>query len=885
MKRTMFKVFLVVLMFSMFACSSSSDGDTSTDGDGAVDGDGDNASGDIDDSDGDAESTDGDSDSSTEGDNDEGLTTPGLASGAFSLQYSAEEGMLLLNSGDKTLMRWGLDSIQLGIVEEVDDEVNYDPFPLTQDDPFYTPPEGLAWLNIETAELKENTSTTLVLDLAYEQEKKATLTIELSHPGSFSATLIPAESSTQIAYFRLRPRVDSEEAFYGLGEYFDDVNHRGKIRAMQLEAAGDLESGYNEAHVPVPFVIGTTGWGLFAECPYPGIFELANKEDDLVEVTFGMGPFSNDGFVFHIFAEDHPLDLTRHYYEITGFPTLPARWALGPWIWRDESTDQAEVISDLDTIRELDLATTAYWIDRPYASGVNAFDFDTNKFNDAQGMIDYAHGLGFRMALWHTPYMANGNESSETTIEYYNYADENGYFPPVTGLLLNKWGKPMDFTNPDAYDWWQSLISNYTTMGIEGFKLDYAEDVVPGVFGARNKWKFFDGSDERSMKSRYQIFYHKVYAEMLPEDGGFLLCRGGTYGDQKYAGVIWPGDLDSSFSYHGEESQDWEGETYLAVGGLPAAIIASQTLGPSGFPYFGSDTGGYRHCPPDKELFTRWFQHTALSSVMQIGTSCNDVAWEGDSQNLFDEEMLTWYAAYTRLHLRLFAYEWTYSQNLLKDGRPIQRSLGLAYPELGEHPFDQYMFGSDLMVAPVYRQGVTERDIILPAGRWADWWTGEVYEGGTTLASFAAPLDKLPLFIRESGIVPLLRPTIDTISPTTDQEKVDSYASDAGMIYPVILPGPASEFTLFDGCRITQEQSENDLLLSYADGEEFVKGAVFQIIAVEEKPATVSDNESALSEKDSMSELEAAESGWFYDGDAKMLNIKVAGGNHSVSVE
>jgi len=881
MRKTIFSALLIALLLLAASCSSSSDGD-SADGDTLPDGDNENAA-DGDDSESDGEKSDDDGEVS-DGDGEE-TNTPGLTSGDFSLQYPVSDGLLQLNSGDRTLMNWGLDSIQLGIVEEISDEVNYDPYPLAAADPLYSPPEGLAWLNVTAAELKEDTNSKLVLDLSFDQNRKATLSIEISHPGTFSATLIPAENSTQIAYFRLRPRIDPEEGFYGLGEYFDDVNHRGKIRAMQLEAAGGLESGYNEAHVPVPFVIGTSGWGLFAECPYPGVFELANKEDDLVEVTFGAGPFANDGFKFHIFAEKHPLDLTRHYYEITGFPTLPARWALGPWIWRDESTDQAEVISDLDTIRELDLATTAYWIDRPYASGVNGFDFDTNKFNDAQAMIDHAHSLGFRMALWHTPYMSNDNESSEATVTYFNHADENGFFPPVTGLLLNKWGKPIDFTNPDAYEWWQSLISNYTGMGIEGFKLDYAEDVVPGVFGIRNRWKFFDESDERTMHSMYQIYYHKVYAEMLPEDGGFLICRGGTYGDQKYATVIWPGDLDSSFSYHGEESEGNDGETYVAVGGLPAAIIASQTLGPSGFPYFGSDTGGYRHCPPDKELFTRWFQHTALSSVMQIGTSCNDVAWEGDGDNLFDAEMLTWYSIYTRLHLRLFAYEWTYSQKLLTDGRPIQRSLGLAYPEIGQHPFDEYLFGDDLLVAPVYRQGITERDVILPAGRWADWWTGEVYEGGTTLTDFAAPLDKLPLFIRESGIVPLLRPTIDTISPTTEPDKVDSYATDAGIIYPVILPGPASEFTLFDGCRISQESGSDGLLLSYKDGEEFKKGAVFQIMAVEAKPAGVSDNETALNEKTSMSELENAENGWFYDTDAKMLNIKVAAGEHSLIVK
>ncbi len=136
------------------------------------------------------------------------------------------------------------------------------------------------------------------------------------------------------------------------------------------------------------------------------------------------------------------------------------------------------------------------------------------------------------------------------------------------------------------------------------------------------------------------------------------------------------------------------------MGGLPAALIAGLSLGPSGFPFYGSDTGGYRHSPPDKELFTRWFQSTALSTVMQIGTSTNDVAWEPTPKNGFDQEMLGWYRSYTRLHLRLFPYIWTYAKRLKTDGRPIQRALGLAHPELGEHPDDTFLLGDSLLVAP-----------------------------------------------------------------------------------------------------------------------------------------------------------------------------------------
>jgi alpha-D-xyloside xylohydrolase len=311
------------------------------------------------------------------------------------------------------------------------------------------------------------------------------------------------------------------------------------------------------------------------------------------------------------------------------------------------------------------------------------------------------------------------------------------------------------------------------------------------------------------MHRGYQLVYHRVYQETLPQDGGFLLCRAGKYGDQVNVSVIWPGDLDASLARHGETVEEG-GESYVAVGGLPASLVAGLSLGPSGFPFYGSDTGGYRHSPPDKETFTRWFEQTALSTVMQVGTSSNNVAWEFSPETGFDEEMLAYYRTYTRLHLRLFPYEQTYAEKIQEDGRPIMRALGLAYPELGAHPNDTYMFGDYLLVAPVVERGKTSREVMLPEGRWVDFWSGEAYDGGQTIM-VDAPLGKLPLFLMAGGIVPMLRPTIDTISPVADSSVVDSYATAAGLLYVRVAAGAKSSFTVFDGAEVAQELAGGSL--------------------------------------------------------------------------
>ena len=813
------------------------------------------------------------------GDDDNTPTPP--KGDTFSVLFDDSARELLLQRNEEAILRIPADGLQLGRVNEVSHEVNYDPYPMAIEDETFSPPDGLRWLPVTAAAITRTAEGEYDISLSYDENVTASLTITTNGDGSYKVVWTPLDGGADIAYFRLRPRVSTEDAFYGLGGFLDTVNHRGKIRAMQLEAESKVESNYNEAHVPVPFITGTTGWGLFVENPYTASFAVATEADDLVDVIYGTGPFSSDGLTFHLFAASHPMDITKKYYEVTGYPKLPARWGLGPIIWRDENDDQAQVVSDANIMRDKDLAASGYWIDRPYASGVNSFDFDPAKFDDPQAMIDTLHDLGFRVSLWHTPYVSPEHPGAS---ELNAIAEENGYFPSRTGLMLNGWSSPIDFTNPDAYAWWQGLIKRYTDMGIEGFKLDFAEDVVPGILGVRTIWEFADGSDERSMHSRYTDWYHRVYSEMLPQSGGFLICRAGTYGDQKNVTAIWPGDLDANMAFHRDEMVDRRGRDYIAVGGLPASLMYGLTLGPSGYPFYGADTGGYRHSPPNKETFTRWFQQTALSSVMQIGTSANDVAWEYNNDNEFDDEMLGWYKTYTRLHLRLWPYEWTYANNIAVTGYPIDRALGFAHPELGEHPNDTYLFGDYLLVAPVVRAGATSREIILPEGQWIDWFDGTEYAGGQTI-TMDAPLSKLPLLIKRGGIVPMLRPTIDTMAPTTTPDRVDSYATTSGVLYPRIAAGEKSEFVLFDGTVLKQEATAKGVKLQSKDGSEFINGYLFEVMSFGDKPAGVTNDGDALAEAQNLELLEAEGSGWYYDiQNNGAVYVKIPAGEHDVVI-
>jgi alpha-D-xyloside xylohydrolase len=458
-------------------------------------------------------------------------------------------------------------------------------------------------------------------------------------------------------------------------------------------------------------------------------------------------------------------------------------------------------------------------------------------------MIATAREAGLRVAIWHTPYLET------TAVPFVDLAHDAGYFPPLSGPQLNKWSEPLDFTNPAAFAFWQSNLQRYVDLGIEGYKLDYGEDLAAGVSGARTNWRFADGSTERTMSHDFTVLYHRAYAEKQP---GFLLCRAGKWGDQTQVSVVWPGDIDAKLTKWKEPFADGTKMT-TGVGGLATAVMFGTGLGPSGFLFFGADTGGYRHSPPNRETWLRWVEQSALSTVMQTGDSSSQTPWEYTVENGRDDAALEVYRQYARLHLRLFPYEWTYAQAKAK---AIQRPVGLAYPELGKHPDDEYLFGDDLLVAPVLTAGATSRAVLFPPGEWIDWWDGSVHAGEQTVQ---APLERLPLYLRSGGIVAMLRPSIDTLSPAT-LSGVESFANDPGVLWARAVPSGST--TLYDGTAI--EVSATSVKLTA--GTVFTKGAVVELIGVAQ-PSSV-----PLTPRSSLAEVETSE-GWFWENQTLWLHV------------
>ena len=615
--------------------------------------------------------------------------------------------------------------------------------------------------------------------------------------GRFGLSVLP-EDSGALVQLRLVFDAPEGEQYYGLGELFDQPFHRGKRRPMHIGVDINSEGLYAEYHVAVPLLIGTSGWGLLVHDHHAGDFDVAARDAALVQVTY-----EAKSLAFTLIGATRPMDVLPHYVDMTGQPAIPAEWAFGGWIWRNENRDQAEVLEDVRAIRDHDLPMSGLWIDRPWSTALNTYVPDPVKFPDPPAMVAALHAAGLRLAFWAAPYI------HPDATDDFAFATENDYFADIPA----GWFRPfdafiLDLTRSEVRDWYQTVIGRSITLGAQGFKLDYGEDVQIGIGMAALPWNFYNGETERTMHHRYALYYHQTFAELVgaQEGQGFILSRAGTTGDQVYTTTIWPGDLCNGFEEHLENRH---------VGGLPAAISGGLSVGTVGYPWFASDTGGYRHGRASKAVFLRWTAYSALGSLLQTGGSKHHNPWDfaeyetgrdEEPVSRFDEEVLEVYRQFARLYIRLHAYRDPFNQDAHQTGRPVTRPIGFVYPELGVHSKTEFLLGDSLFVAPVFDEtGMVT--VHLPPGEWYDWFTGEGVAGGAAFER-QVPYDRIALYVRAGAIVPLLRDTVDTLSPATDAD-VDSYADDPGILTLRIYPGDGpSTFTTLGGTTITVSDRE-----------------------------------------------------------------------------
>jgi alpha-glucosidase (family GH31 glycosyl hydrolase) len=618
-----------------------------------------------------------------------------------------------------------------------------------------------------------------------------------------------------VALIRLR-LADDGGAYHGLGERFGGADARGSIVPMQL-ALGDAQartSGINEHHVPVPFVVSSRAWGLFVESREAGAFDVAATDPREVRATFEGGVLD---LVF--FVAGAPREVIAAYTRHTGLPILPPRWAFAPMHWRNEWPSRAVLEEDLARIRAEDIPCTTFWIDNPWQVSYNDLVFDETRFPDAPQMLGAMRDAGYVPLLWSTPYLdrvEDGAAPASTAEALFVEARDRSllvtgrdgapFDPPSSINVVGASAGLVDFTSAEARAFWQERVASTVALGVRAFKLDYGEDVVPEVFGRRIGLRFADGTTERETHNVFAMLYHRAYRSALDEgagpDGGFLLVRASAWGGQAVADIVWPGDLDNDLRPAGERD----------VGGLPAAISGLVSLAASGFPTFGSDTGGYRGGMPDRESLLRWAEHTAFTPILQLGG-----AGEHHNPWLYDEEAGAIYRALARAHMDLVPYFRIHAIRASTDGTPPVLHPALAYPEDRDGYGDPnaYLLGPDLFVAPVVVPGATSRQVRVPPGRWVHWLTGQTFDGPSD-ATIDAPIGTPVVLARVGAIVPLLPADLDTL---VEAEPPVVSPSQRPFLRVRVLPGAPHAITTEEGIQIRAARAPESIGLEIVAAE------------------------------------------------------------------
>jgi alpha-glucosidase (family GH31 glycosyl hydrolase) len=571
-------------------------------------------------------------------------------------------------------------------------------------------------------------------------------------------------SGAPVVQIELRLASD-DGAYVGLGEHFDHVDAKGTLVPLAFRL-GSFDSGTNETHVPVPFFASSRGYGVAVDTSEVGAADVAKSDPSLVRLVF-----EGSSFGVRLWAQPDPLQIVAASTRRSGLPRLPPRWAYAPMQWRNEGVDTAKVLDDLTTTRAQKIPGGCIWIDNPWQASYDDSTFDPAAFADPKAMIAQARALGFEVLNWSTPYLefaasTPANQAQRLFVE----AKAKGYF--VTDAKGNVFDTPasvagktrvgmLDLPSAPASAWWTAQLETVTSLGTAGFKLDFAEDLVPDFLGERLALTV-GGKPLRQARLAYAPAYHQAYRAAFEglRDDAFILGRAASPGGQQHVDALWPGDLDSDFGKHASPT----------VGGLPASVCGMVNLAASGFPHYAADTGGFRGGRPTKEHFLRWAEVNAHSMIFQSGGG-------GASHNpwTFDAETVVLFRALARRHMDLYPYLRSLSLAAAQDGTPTVRALPLAYPlevaAIGAHADDEYLLGPDVLIAPVMQDAATSREVYVPGGAWTRWSTGERFLGGRAVA-MTAPLGEPIVLVREAAVLPLLAGDVDTLGDASDPSVV-----------------------------------------------------------------------------------------------------------------
>lgn len=552
-----------------------------------------------------------------------------------------------------------------------------------------------------------------------------------------------------------------DEHFYGLGEKAARLDkRRSSFVNWNSDTPGYIE-GRDPIYQTVPFYTGLekgSAYGIFFDNSYRSYFDFAKSSQQ--RVWFGA---EGGEMNYYFFYGPSLKKILNRYADLTGHMPMPPLWALGNqqsrWSYYPDTMAE-EVVSEY---RKRDLPLDVLHLDIDYMQAYRVFTWNTDRFPSPKALSEKLGKQGVKLVtivdpgVKHQPVEKSAAQITSITPElepqqqrYYVFdagLEKNFFQRRQNGDLFIPKVWPgesvfVDFTLPAARAWWGSLHRAYTDNGVAGIWNDMNEpsDFVDQTGKNQLDVVSYDEGEKSTHAKNRNVFAllmaratYEGLERLRPNQRPYVITRAGYAGIQRYS-TMWTGDTNST----------WEA--------LAMNIPMFTTLGLSGEPFVGSDVGGFIG-RGNGELLTRAYQVSFLAPFCRNHKVIDGYDQEPWRFGKYYEDIIR---KYLKLRYQLLPFLYTTLEEAHKTGVPLFRPLVLNYQDDPNtyNLDDEFMIGSDLLVAPVLKPDVTSRLVYLPKGTWYDYWTNKKYEG-ETMITVAAPLETVPMFVRGGAIIPM----------------------------------------------------------------------------------------------------------------------------------
>ena len=591
----------------------------------------------------------------------------------------------------------------------------------------------------------------------------------------------------------------ADEVLAGTGERFLPLNLRGQRPLMWNFDAFGSES--DRAYKNVPFYQSSKGYGIVIDSGMPVEFDFGASTQSSVQLIV-----PDDLLDYYVLDGPAPNDVLRRFNHLTGRPVCPPKWAFGSWIssgfFRDS---QQAVLERAATIRQHGIPCDVMHLDTYWQPDGrwSEMSWDPVAFPEPEAMLATLHDQGFRVCVWMNPYLS-------THSPRFTEAAEKGYLlrhHDGSAYIADSWhgsfpsGGIIDFTHPEATDWFKDLVRTIARQGVDIFKTDFAEG-VPADAVAHN------GMSGTELHNIYSLLYNDAVAEVTREvNGHSMVWARSTYlGGQRHAA-------------------QWSGDNMCSFPALASTLNGGLAHGLSGIPYWSHDTGGFCGTPSD-ELYSRWAQFGALSPLLRFHGTTSREPWRYAS---VESQVIST----LELRYRLLPYIYSAALRSAETGEPMMRAMMVDSPAdwLAWRAEHQFRLGRSLLVAPILSEE-PERDVYLPAGEWVDWFSGAVHSG-PGVVRVHSPAHEFPLFVEAGALIPTAPPM---------QHVPDGPWREITLLSFGGLPATA-EIRDDHGVTVVTARREGDTFIVESTGPTRIAGVEFAAVAGHPAPTQVTIKE------------------------------------------